>query len=170
MKSLGPLPVGPFATSSSSWPPKPFTFIFPHTSAASEACLLYSSTRLLMPSLFHLTIWCVWCVWNSFFMWSSPQNPIDVLYPNSLPLMLFCFLVVRRKPGMSQLCCGWMKFKVGSGSPTKTPRKHRGVRIPGLFLFPWRVGWRRAPVSAFSLAERWGVGRGSLPGGGQWVK
>lgn len=32
-----------------------------------------------------------------------------------------------RKPRMSQLCYGWMKFKVESGSPTKTPRKHRGL-------------------------------------------
>lgn len=30
---------------------------------------------------------------------------------------------------MSQLCYGWMKFRVQSGSPTKTPKKHRGVRI-----------------------------------------
>lgn len=30
---------------------------------------------------------------------------------------------------MSQLCYGWMKFKVESGSPTKTPRKHRGVSV-----------------------------------------
>lgn len=30
---------------------------------------------------------------------------------------------------MSQLCYGWMKFKVESGSPTKTPKKHRSVCI-----------------------------------------
>ena len=43
-------------------------------------------------------------------------------------------LMVYRKPRMSQLCYGWMKFKVESGSPTKTPKKHRGVCI-GLFYF-----------------------------------
>lgn len=41
---------------------------------------------------------------------------------------------------MSQLCYGWMKFKVESGSPTKTPKKLRGVRIHVsvvLFSFGW---------------------------------
>jgi hypothetical protein len=28
---------------------------------------------------------------------------------------------------MSQLCYGWMKFKVESGSPTKTRKKQRSV-------------------------------------------
>lgn len=56
---------------------------------------------------------------------------------------------------MSQLCYGWMKFKVESGSPTKTPKRPRGVSIH---------------VSVVWLTCRWrvrstGAGQGSWPVG-----
>lgn len=54
---------------------------------------------------------------------------------------------------MSRQCCGWMRFKVESGSPTKTPKKHRGVRVAGLFLFCWRVGVARGSMSLLSLTK-----------------
>lgn len=56
---------------------------------------------------------------------------------------------------MSLLCYGWMKFKVESGSPTKTPRKLRSVCTHVsvvLFMFGWRV-------RATSLwSGGWGIG------------
>ena len=52
---------------------------------------------------------------------------------------------------MSQLCYGWMKFKVESGSPTKTPKKHRGVCI-GLFYFcsDGKWGVARCSIAQYS--------------------
>ena len=71
---------------------------------------------------------------------------------------IILLLMVCRKPRMSQLCYGWMKFKVESGSPTKTPKKHKSVCI-SLFLLWWKVGGGkvfRSSVLSLTKIEGWG--------------
>lgn len=55
---------------------------------------------------------------------------------------------------MNQLCYGWMKSKVESGSLTKTPRRHRSVCI-GCFIpvLVGGAGGRALRGSGFSLTK-----------------
>lgn len=53
---------------------------------------------------------------------------------------------------MSQQCYGWMKFKVESVSPTKTPRKHRDVSIGCLISVSVQGGGGAvSPMPVFQL-------------------
>lgn len=66
---------------------------------------------------------------------------------------------------MSQLCYGWMKFRVQSGSPTKTPKKHGGVRISCFISVLVEGGVLLAQYSYLSLAKMKSYRGNSLPEG-----
>ena len=98
-------------------------------------------------------------VWNLFLCLSlSLRSHHHGMYPDFMTLKIILLLMVCRKPRMSQLCYGWMKFRVESGSPTKTPKKHKGVCI-SLFLLWWKVGGGkvfRSSVLSLTKIEGWG--------------